>query len=193
MSVTWQRIPAVELRLAADGAPPRQPTAVRICADSVSLHVRFDCVDDEVRARHTRRDDPLYEEETVEVFLATGGATPTSYLEFEVNPLGALFDARVENPDGKRATLRADPSWDCPDLRWGAEHRLAEGRWSAWLSIPWGGLAPDGKRPEVLRANFFRIDRPSKSAAEFSCWSPTYTDPADFHVPKRLGRLDIGG
>ena len=39
---------------------------------------------------------------------------PSVYYEFEVNPLGALFDARVESPDGRRDTMRVDVSWNCP-------------------------------------------------------------------------------
>ena len=40
----------------------------------------------------------------------------TTYYEIEVNPLGALFDARVESPGLSRASMRVDPAWDCPGL-----------------------------------------------------------------------------
>ena len=41
------------------------------------------------------------------------GAT---YYELEVNPLGTTFDARIDSPDGVRATMRADLSWTCNGL-----------------------------------------------------------------------------
>jgi hypothetical protein len=42
------------------------------------------------------------------------------------------------------------------------------------------------------RANFYRIERPHDAEPEFSCWSPTMSDPADFHKPAYFGVLEIG-
>src|SRR6185295_11963744 len=125
----------------------------------------------------TRRDDPIYEEEAVEVFLAPGAADPVRYFEFEVSPKGTLFDAVISNPDSDRATMRADPAWDCPGLRWEAGSGAAAQDWWATLAIPWESLAPsipEAPLSEVWRANFYRIERPRDTGeAEFSGWSPT--------------------
>ena len=180
----------------ADGSGPAlQQTAVRLAWDEAALHVRFDCADRDAWGTFTGRDDPIYEEEAVEVFLAPGAADPARYFEFEVSPKGTLFDAVISNPDSDRATMRADPAWDCPGLRWEAGSGAATQDWWATLAIPWESLAPsipEAPLPEVWRANFYRIERPRDGEAEFSGWSPTLTAPADFHKPARFGRLSLG-
>ena len=187
---SWDAIPTLAPFRRADGsAPAEHATRVRLCQDGVALHVRFDCVDRDAWATHTRRDAPLWEEEVVEVFLAPGPEDPRSYFELEVNPLGALFDALVRNPHGDRRGMEVDTAWDCPGLLAGARIDRAGESWSAWLTVPWASLAPDDALPSVWRANFYRIERPRGGRAEFSCWSPTATEPADFHRPARFGRL----
>jgi hypothetical protein len=188
--VSWRDVPALPALVRADGrGPAEHPTRVRLCHDDAALHVRFDCVDPDVWATHTRRDAPLWEEEVVEVFLAPGPSDPASYFELEVNPLGAVFDAIVHSPHGDRRGMAVDAGWDCAGLVAGAANEPAAGGWSAWLSVPWAAMAPAGARPAVWRANFYRIERPRGGPAEFTCWSPTCTEPADFHRPARFGRL----
>jgi len=150
------------------------------------LLARFDGRDDGVVATLSRRDEPLWKEDVFEVFLAPPGRRPDVYFEFEVNPLGALFDARIESPELRRETMRVDVTWNCAGYR--AKVRTRPGRWSATLSIP---LAPlGGEASGQWRANFFRIDRGDTD--EYSAWSPTGADPPDFHRPESFGRLMIG-
>jgi hypothetical protein len=59
------------------------------------------------------------------------------------------------------------------------------------LAIPWRSVAPPGDLPRMWRANFYRIERPRDGEPEFSCWSATLTDPADFHRPARFGVLEL--
>ncbi len=175
----------------ADGrAPARWQTRVELAWDETHLHVRFHCTDDDAWGSFTDRDAPLWQQEVVEVFLAAGDAVPAEYFEFELNPLGALFDARIENPRGDRSGLVVDTDWNCPDIEWGAESTGDGQDWSAFLAIPWSGL-DCAVAPTTLRANFYRIERPQAEDPEFSCWAPTFTSPADFHRPLRFGVLDL--
>ncbi len=187
----WSRVPAVTLRRAQDGADPLQATAVRIAHDANALLLRFDCDDRDIWATHSRRDAPLWEEEAVEIFVAPGEDDPSEYVEIEVNPLGAIFDARVTNPHGRRDSMRVDATWNAAGLV-AAVLRPSPGRWAAQLEIPWSDLC-DGTPPRVWRANFFRIERPRDGDHEFSCWSPTLADPPDFHKPRFFGRLVLDG
>jgi hypothetical protein len=191
-AIPWKLLPALPPLLLADGsAPASQATAVRLAWDGALLHVRCECADRDAWGTFTHRDDPLYEEDCVEVFLAPGAADPAAYFELEVSPLGTLLDARIENPHGRRDTLRADFAWDCPGLRWAAG-RMGRGEdWWAELAIPLAALAPGGELPRVWRANVYRIERPRGGEAELSCWSPTLTSPPDFHKPARFGRLEM--
>lgn len=183
----WESIDPLPPFRRVDGSAVEQATVLRVWQDGEALHARFDCVDSDVWATHTERNAPLWEEEVVELFLAPGAADPIHYAEIEVNPLGAVFDALVHSPHGDRRGMTVDRAWDCHGLVAGAEP--SAGGWRAWLSIPWDALASLGPRADVWRANFYRIERPRGGRAEFSCWSPTHTDPPDFHRPARFGRL----
>jgi len=195
---SWDAIPPLPpLVCCEDGAPAEQATVVRVAWDDAALHVRFECVDRHAWGTFTRRDDPLWQEEAVEVFLAPGEADPVDYLEFEVSPRGVLFDARIHNPTSLRADLRADVTWDCPGIRWQAGAGTARQDWWAVLALPWNGLDDSLESPPpVWRINFYRIDRPgidpADGAAEFSAWSPTRVRLPDFHQPARFGVLELG-
>ena len=191
--------PPLRLRRSEDGTAPRFPTEVHLDADGSRLRITFRCRDDRRWATLDRRDDPLWQEEVVEVFIAPGAADPTTYFELEVNPLGALFDARVHNPHGRRETLRVDTSWDCPGIDCRVGSTGDSNDWWAELTLPWRSLLEPSDReiPGVWRVGFFRVERPDGAghpeADEYSCWSPTLRRPADFHVPERLGFLLLDG
>jgi hypothetical protein len=175
-----------------DGSgPAEQQTSVRVCADAAALYIRFDCDDRDIWATYTRRDDPIYDEEVVELFLSAGPDTPTHYYEFEISPAGVLFDARIENSTGRRIDILVDTSWDCDSIRWQTGRSNAARQWWAVLVIPWASLTDGREVPSIWRANFYRIERPHGADPEFSCWSPTMTDPADFHKPEYFGSLEM--
>jgi len=193
-------LPPQVLRDATTGGPPRLRTAVRAGVRDGRLIVRFDARDDGIVATLSHRDDALWSEDVCEVFL-TPLDPPVAYFEFEINPLGALFDARVESPDLVRATMKVDVSWNLPGLS--GVSRVRPGRWSAVMKIPLAPLVGDSNAltpalsrrdteqtmPRPWRANFYRVDRGAKD--EFSAWAPTGRDPADFHEPRKFGRLRL--
>jgi hypothetical protein len=193
----WERATVLGAFILADGsAAAEQPTTVRLGADRQALYVRFDCADRDAWGTYRHRNDPIYREEAVEVFLAPGEAAPRRYWEIEVSPLGVVFAARIENPTGRRSDLLADTSWECPGLEWQVGEGGAAQDWWAALAIPWAAVgSPLGEPPAAgcrcWRANFYRIERPRGGKAELSCWSPTLTEPPDFHRPDRFGRLEL--
>jgi hypothetical protein len=175
-------LPALRLVDSATGEAPELATALRVAVRGEFLVVRFD-------ARHrgvvaTLREDnaDLWTEDVVEAFVAFEDP-PVRYFEFEVNPLGARFSARVESPLGVRREMTAG-TFPCPGFS--AEVRGVDGRWSATMRIPAARLA--GAMPERFRANFFRIDR---TAGEHSALFPTGASPPDFHVAAAFGRFRV--
>lgn len=188
----WCDVEPLPPLLRADGSGPAiQQTEVRTVADANALYVRFDCADRDIWATYTCRDDPIYDEEVVEVFLAPGAEVPRRYVEIEVSPDGVLFDAVVDNPNNTRAAMSVDVAWSCPGIRWYTERDDSAGRWSAIIVLPRVAVAAacGGEPGPTWRGNFYRIERPRDSTPEFSCWSPTRTDPADFHRPAAFGTL----
>jgi hypothetical protein len=192
----WEELPSLPSFVLADGsAPAQQQTHVRIAFDSDNFYVRFDCDDTDIWAEATARDSHIYDEEVVELFIAPGEAHPTHYYEFEVSPIGTLLDLDVHSPDLERRTLRANFAWNCPGLQWSAERNDAANHWRAYLVVPWrsigGSVGAGGVVPQDWRANFYRIERPHGQPPEFSCWSPTMSDPADYHRPAYFGYLRL--
>jgi hypothetical protein len=160
---------------------------VRLLDDGSRLFARFRCADPDVWATHTERNAPLWEEEVVEIFLAPGTNDPRKYVEIQVNPLGTVFDARVSNPDGHRATMSVEPIWDTAGLEVRVG-RDAPDEWRVDIALPWAKVT-DAHPPKNWRANFYRIERPRGGLPEYACWSPTMADPPDFHRPEYFGAL----
>ena len=188
----WSAISALPpLQLFDASGPALQQTSVRISQNQQALFVRFDCQDSDIWGTFKDRDDPIYDQEVVEVFLSPGEATPVDYYEFEVSPNGVLLDVSVHNPTGDREQMQFDFGWNCEGIRWTAERDDSNNYWWAGLAIPWTSVCRNPGRETTWRANFYRIERPRHSPPEYSCWSPTMTVPADFHRPIHFGSLDI--
>lgn len=192
----WEELPPLPPFILADGsAPAKQQTYVRIAYDVENFYVRFDCDDTDIWGEATERDSRIFDEEVVELFIAPGEDHPTYYYEFEVSPIGTLLDLDVHSPDLDRRTLRGNFDWNCPGLQWSAERNDAANHWRAYLVVPWRSISAPASSEEALpqkwRANFYRIERPRGQAPEFSCWSPTMSNPADYHRPTYFGHLHL--
>lgn len=176
------------------GAAPRLMTRIAAYHDGRTLYALFSGADDEeVVASMLQRDDPLYEEDVVELFLAPG--EPDVYFEIEVSPRGTIFDARIVSPRGVREGMRVDVDWTCEGLT--SMVRLdrrsgEEGTLETVICIPFRSLVSVPPSPRSRwRANFFRIDRSTVHGDEYLSWQPTLKNPADFHVTSAFGELEF--
>ncbi|MGO4273689.1 carbohydrate-binding family 9-like protein [Paenibacillus sp. TAF58] len=106
--VKWEEIMGNDLREVVTGEKPRLKTRFRACWTADALHIRFECEDDHVVATMERRDDPIYLEDVVEVFLDKSG-TGAVYYEFEVSPRNVVFDALIHYNGGDK---EVDVAWD---------------------------------------------------------------------------------
>ncbi|HEX5855174.1 MAG TPA: carbohydrate-binding family 9-like protein, partial [Thermoanaerobaculia bacterium] len=183
-----------------NGAPaPELATGVRFAATSDAFVAQFEAVaEPPLAARHGDGED-VFRDECVELFLSSP-LEPFAYDEFVVNPLGALYMARIVNLDESRETWgvsRREPPdgasvgvWGDPAARPAREWM----RWSCRLTVPWRSLSP-GRPPapgEERRGNAYRIAR--GRSTRFLALSPTLrSSPPDFHVPSRFARLVFGG
>jgi hypothetical protein len=158
---SWALLPRVgEFRLITDPARrPAHPTEAAVTWDDTHLYVAFACTGREAWARHTARDDRLWEEEVVEVFLDPDG-DGRQYAELEVSPTNVVVDLLIPAPRAGGGDARR---WDIAGLQT-AVTRHAAG-WVAEIAIPWASLTAAGvsaaPRPgDQWRVGLYRITRP---------------------------------
>jgi hypothetical protein len=191
---------------AIEWGPERYRTRFQACWDDSALHIRFDAVDDAPWHTMTRRDEHLWEEEVVELFLDADGSG-RNYAEVEINPGNVVCDLRVESP---WPSLRSLTGWDWAGLETAVEplkdaHGSIEG-WSAVARLPWMGLrslyplsagVSLPPRPGTAwRFNVFRIKRPGgpQAPADGAIFA-AFSKPAgpSFHDPTAFRALRLGG
>lgn len=177
----WPDITPIVLRETTTGEEPQQRTWFKTAWNSEELRVLFWIEDTYVWSTMTERDDLLYEEEVVEMFLDPVGDL-ARYFEIEVNPVNAVLDLTISR-EGEGYVK--DFKWRCDGLQT-AVQRAPTGWW-AEFSVPFAGI---GATPQgSWRANFFRIDRPPGVPRELSAWSPP--GRRNFHTPARFGILEF--
>jgi carbonic anhydrase/acetyltransferase-like protein (isoleucine patch superfamily) len=189
--------PFPPFRRAQDGAEPRFPTELRLCWDDRFLYAAFSCKDTDIRGTMTQHDDAIYNEEVVELFLCPNGDL-RHYFELEISPLNVLFDAKVFNPEGDRRTMLVQTEWHAPGIQTavGVSGTIenpadVDVGWIVEIALPFAdvGLPGPPSPGTQWRANFYRIER--GEVEEYTGWSPTLKDPADFHVPARFGMIEF--
>ncbi|MBB6735586.1 carbohydrate-binding family 9-like protein [Cohnella zeiphila] len=185
-TVDWSECASVLLAHAATGQPPREETQVQCCWSPDRFYVRFLCRDTHAASKFENRDDPLYEQDVVELFLDEEGLG-RKYLELEVSPRNVVFDAWVEN-DGVDRVTKLDKEWDLEGLR--TSVRLTDSDCREYLiSIPASHFAAPLVSGVRWRANFYRIDEDAAGVREFQAWRPT--GKINFHIPSRFGTIEL--
>ena len=115
--------------------PAAAATSFRALWNRTGLAVRFDVTDASPWYALTQRDDKLWTEEVVELFLDVG-ATGRSYAELELNPVNTVVDLWVD-----RAFGRFDKGWDLVGLESRVHPRKdAASRTTGWTAVaflPW--------------------------------------------------------
>jgi hypothetical protein len=108
------------------------PTTAALCYDERALYVAVDCPEpkmSQVKDQFVRRDDPVWGDDCVEVFVAPDYANPRFYYHFAVNPRGTMTDAQVD--------LRLNYGWNGS---WTAKARRRADRWTVEMRIPFADL-----------------------------------------------------
>jgi hypothetical protein len=190
---TWESAPGIELVTLVEGEQTRQRTVARLLWDDAYLYVAFVCEDHDIWGITTERDQPIYEQEVVEVFV-DDDCDDYSYVEIEINPLNAVLDLFMFWRDDRRRAL-----WD-----WNSEGLISavavdgdptrrgtpDRFWSVEMAIPLADFMTAPHLPprpgDVWHFNLYRIDR-AESGDEYQAWSPA--GRLNNHTPERFGRL----
>ena len=207
----WDQAPCVSLVTLKDGVPAKPATEVRVAYDRDNLYVHFTCHEpatDKLVATGGGRDDDLWQDDSVEVFLAPEPVAdfepiPASthkgwktfhypvhgereYWHLAVNCRGVRLDARNEtriNPVNRTFDGWFSLAWD---REWTAKVKVGKGRWVAAMAIPFKALGRSSPgSPERWRANFCRT-RYAGGRPRYFAWSP---GGAGFHDTSAHGEL----
>jgi hypothetical protein len=188
-----------------NGSPAPQATEAKLLWDEKNLYVGFQLKDTNIWGTMKNRDDELWKEEAVELFIDWSG-TGKNYIEIQVNPRGTVFDSFLTDyrkhwkkakeydfDSGVVAKVTVDGTID--------NLKDQDKGWVVEMAIPLAKLqGPAEKGPslppkpgDVWRVNLFRVDRPAGPGAKdmvASAWSPPMV--GDFHAVKRFGELVFG-
>jgi hypothetical protein len=175
------------------GAAP-WPTRFRALWTPKALHLRFDATDTKPWNTMTRRDEHIWNEEVVEIFLDPD-RSGIGYAELEISPANVVCDLVVYRPWPE---VHSDPAWDIAGLEtrvvpWRVAEAGPDG-WSALATCPWDAFKSLPARAPSLppragdrwRFNVYRIKRPHGPArpdeeVAHNAWAPT--GRSSFHVP----------
>jgi len=179
----------------ASWGPARYATRFRALWSDEGLLLRWDATDPDPWHTMTRRDEHIWEEEVVEIFLDLD-RSGRQYYELEINPANVVCDLRMISPWPHK---EGDIDWNFEGLQTRVVPLLdaqgAKTGWTATAFLPWEGFRPlpsartvslppqDG---DAWRFNVFRIKRPGGASAPekdalFAAWSPP-SGPS-FHAP----------
>ncbi len=174
---------------------PKWTTQGRLLWDDQNLYVGLSGRDDDVTNTNTTHDSTLWEQDVFEVYLDPG-SDGKEYIELQVTPTGAVFDAlfvthrkprwqdaakyEITGLEAKAfAEGTVNDASGAPDKKWSVEIKIP------WASLP--GMSGPPKAGDEMAANLYRIDLKTSSRAGFmGAWSPA---GGDFHNTTGFGKL----
>ena len=174
-----------------DGSIPEQKTTFKWLWDDAYLYGAFHVEDNDIWATMTARDDSLWVEEVIELFIDADSA-PKTYAEFEINPLNTVLDLYILNKYNNRKDLKQLWKWDCIGLKNAVKvvgtvdnRDDIDQYWDLEIAIPFDQIYTAPNVPPVAgdrwKIDFCRADRGKKRSVS-TFWSP----PA-FHNPLSYG------
>ncbi len=187
---------------ATDGQKATFDTNFSLTYTPKALRVDFQCFDNNYTYQNAMKNhnDPLYDQEVFEVFIAAGSNDPDSYLEIELNPNNASWYGRMSNPSLGLENVIIDKMLS--EAETGITHDVSvyKTTWSGFIEIPWNAVGE--KIENNYRINFYRIRSNTShpnitwqcnpASCDFVCFSSTLSgiEPA-FHRPRRFAFLEL--
>lgn len=170
----------------------KQKTHVRLLWDDENLYVAYQAQDVDVTAQVRGRDEFVYRDDTMEIFLNVKPSQTHAYYCMEINALGTVMDylcvngayyMRQFDMNGVKVGIQIDGTLNLRGDR--------DRGWNLELAIPWKNFADMSAPPQegtVFTANLNRWDgiEPNR---RLSVWADSGLDWPHPHVPSRFGDL----
>lgn len=177
--VDFDAIEGMSLVDNSDGAKAAYDTIAKLAYNDEGIFFQFECQDDRINATMCGYNEPIYDEETVEFFISSGGDI-SQYLELEWNAIGGVFCANIDNDMQGTAKINfvKDNIIQSAVIADGANWRVI-------------GFLPkslfDSELTGEWRFNAFRIKRREDNSMVLMAYSPTFVE--NFHKPISFARL----
>lgn len=198
-SSAWDKTLSYELKDVTSGLPVEKKAKVKLLWSEKFIYVLFDVEDDHIWGTYENNDDPIYEQEAVELFVSHGESIPKKYLELQFSPMGVKFDGKVSNPTGSRhdAGFEVDITWDSKLIFkqkitiFEDRGEFKKGRWITQVKLPVDELLVSALQAgDRLRGNLFRIDGyPEQNS--FQALVPNMEPTPNFHTPKNFAIFEL--
>lgn len=164
----------------------------KIAHQSSHILLEFKVKEQELKARYTRTNDPVYTDSCVEFFLSFDG---THYYNMEFNSLGTALVGYGRNDKSMRTRLPnplIETIESVKDYQ-NAPDKNGDISWSLRLRIPktlfcyHPALTLEGTR---AKANFYKCGDDLK-VPHFVSWKKIETSEPDFHQPRFFGEIEF--
>ena len=168
--------------------PYKPEVRFAVAHDGRALLIRFDVVEDHVRAVTTVNNGPVWEDSCVEFFVREPGSP--FYFNFETNCIGVGLAAKrrsredfmhFDEPRMAQVVRRSSLPMEPVDIR----RRTA---WSLELELPFALFCEGPGVPERLQCNFYKCGDKTDTP-HFLSWNPVEVASPDFHRPEFFGEL----
>lgn len=183
---TWESAREITMVDPVSGGKMFPKTTFKAAWDDKNLYVAFIAEDDNLQCTFKKRDDPLYDQDAVEVFLDPDG-DQKNYYEFGVSPSGIIFDSFLaeyrKNKNDWNSKIEAAVEMD------GTLNKAddVDRKWVAELAIALKDVGVEKvKAGDKWKANFFRLDM-AKAGRKSYAWSAPRNN--DFHNLDKFGDI----
>ena len=169
----WKKAAKMKF-VTVNGDSVKEKTETYLLYDKKNIYIGFRCYDSQmskVRAKVTKRDGHVWNDDSVELFIGPSGPRGdwADYYHLGVSITGAKYDAQKENQGWNR--------------EWQAKTKRFADRWETEIILPF-------KMFDLNKFNqgdwTFNVCRENGKIREYSCWSPTF---GSFHKTDNFGIL----
>lgn len=187
--IDWCRISSISLSDVVTGGAVKEDTQVKACWDQRAMYIRFECKDTYAVSDFQNRNDPLYEQDVVEVFIDEVG-NGKRYVEIVVSPNNIVYEVMIDHDnENNPLEFSIDKDWVTEGLITSVETR--DDRRNYMMIIPFTNFSTNPTDGTEWKINFYRIDEEANGVRHYQAWSPAGV--INFHVSSLFGTLRFSG
>ena len=182
----WQQAIEAELVPNTAGKDIVPRTSFVLLSSDMHLYFKITAEDENPRSTMTGYNQPLYNEEVVELFISWDGRHER-YYEYEANHLGAVFSAYIDHSaaGNKINFISAQNNPTETYVSTNSGGFVVSGR----VQMPLGDAPPNGKIADGAIFNVYRIKRTDNGDMMLAAFSPTGKD--NFHMPEKFAKIEL--